>query len=55
MPEKKMTRYIEVSLCRKTVGLLENSYRKRALACLSFESTALWIFCLIGAAFIKEN
>ena len=27
-----MTRYIEVSLYGKTVGLLENSYRKRALA-----------------------
>ena len=26
-----MTRYIEVSLYCKTVGLLENSYRKRAL------------------------
>ena len=30
MPEKKTTRYIEVSLYRKTAGLLENSYRKRA-------------------------
>ena len=28
---KKTTRYIEVSLYRKTAGLLKNSYRKRAL------------------------
>ena len=28
---KNTTRYIQVSLYRKTVGLLENSYRKRAL------------------------
>ena len=31
MPEKNTTRSIEVSLYRKTVGLLENSFGKRAL------------------------
>ena len=32
MTEKNTTPYIEVSLYCKTVGLLENFYRKRALA-----------------------
>ena len=41
MTEKNTTPYIEVSLYCKTVSLLENSYRKRALELLDLKATCL--------------